>query len=86
MALCIRNARAEKLAREVAGTCNETLTEAIIHALEDRLERLKGKREVTSTLDEVLAISRRCSAIADIDTRTPDQILGYDESGVFDGN
>ena len=42
MALSIRNPRAEKLAREVAAESGENLTEAIIHALEERLERLKG--------------------------------------------
>ena len=40
MALSIRNPRAEKLAREVAAESKESLTQAIIHALEDRLERL----------------------------------------------
>jgi antitoxin VapB len=40
MTLSIRNPRAEKLAREVAAESGESLTEAIIHALEERLVRL----------------------------------------------
>ena len=55
MALCITNSHAEKLAREVAGLGQENLTQAVIHALEDRLERLKGRREVTNTLEEILS-------------------------------
>ncbi|MBW1980509.1 MAG: type II toxin-antitoxin system VapB family antitoxin, partial [Deltaproteobacteria bacterium] len=40
MALSIRNPRAEQLAREVAAMSGENLTQAIIRALEERLERL----------------------------------------------
>lgn len=31
-----------------------------------------------------LEISQRCSALPDLDTREPDQILGYEENGLFD--
>ncbi len=32
----------------------------------------------------VLGISQRCSALPDLDTREPDQILDYGENGLFD--
>ncbi len=44
MGISIKNDRAEKLARQVAAETGESLTEAIIHSLEERLERLKGRR------------------------------------------
>lgn len=44
MALSIRNRKAEQLAREVAAQTGETMTVAVIHALEDRLQRLTGRR------------------------------------------
>ena len=84
MALSIRNTRAEKLAREVSAESGESLTEAIIHALEERLERLRGKRTLTDTAREILKISKRCSSLPDIDTRSPDQILGYNQNGIPD--
>ncbi len=82
MALSIRNERAEQLAREIAQLTGYNMTSAIIMALEEKLERLRRFRTVNSRLDEIMAISRRCSALPDLDTRSPDEILGYDEHGV----
>jgi antitoxin VapB len=81
MALSIRNERAEKLAREVAGESGESLTQAIIQALEERLERLRGKRTTLDTANEIMEISRRSRALPDIDSRSPEDILGYDPNG-----
>ena len=83
MALSIRNPRAEKLAREVAAESGESLTEAIIRALEERLERIRGRRMAPDIVEEIMKISRRCSALPDQDQRTPEEILGYDYSGVL---
>jgi antitoxin VapB len=82
MALSIRNPRAEKLAREIAAECGENLTEAIIHALEERLQRLKGRREARDIAAEIVRISLRCRALPDRDGRSADEILGYDEKGL----
>ncbi len=32
--------------------------------------------------DKILAIAARCQALPDLDTRSPDEILGYDEFGI----
>lgn len=82
MPLSIRNQRAEQLAREVASVSGENITQAIIHALEERLERLRGRRKVKDTYNEIMNISKRCSAMSDQDKRSADEILGYDDSGV----
>ncbi|UOG91033.1 MAG: type II toxin-antitoxin system VapB family antitoxin [Candidatus Thiothrix sulfatifontis] len=82
MALSIRNERAEQLAREIAQLTGYNMTSAIIIALEEKLERLQRFRRVNSKLDEIMVISRRCSALPDLDTRSADDILGYDEHGV----
>ena len=82
MALSIRNARADKLARQVAAESGESLTEAIIHALEDRLQRLKGRRTTTDVAEEIMRISLRCRALPDRDPRDADEILDYDERGL----
>jgi len=83
MALSIRNPRAEKLAREVAAESGESLTEAIIRALEERLERIRGRRMAPDVVQEIMKISKRCSALPDHDQRTPEEILGYDYIGVL---
>lgn len=43
--LNIKNPRAHELAVEVAAATGETLTDAVIHSLEERRDRLKPKRE-----------------------------------------
>lgn len=83
MALSVKNVAAEKLARQVAAETGESLTEAIIHSLEERLERLKGRRSAPDLVETLLAIGSRCSALPDLDTRSADEILGYDETGAF---
>ena len=82
MALSIRNPKAEKLARELAAESGENITQAITHALEERLERIRGRSTATDLAEEIMKISKRCSAIPDRDQRTPDEILGYDQTGV----
>lgn len=82
MALSIRNPRAEKLARQVAAESGESLTDAIIKALEERLERLKGRSTATDVAEEIMKISSRCRVLPDRDQRSADEILGYDERGL----
>ena len=82
MALSIKNPKAEKLAREIAAESGETITRAITLALEERLERLRGRSTATNLTEELLKISTRCSAIPDRDKRPADEILGYDAAGV----
>ena len=82
MALSIRNPKAERLARELAAESGETITQAITHALEERLERLLGRSTPIDLVEEMLKISKRCSAIPDQDQRSADEILGYDSVGV----
>jgi antitoxin VapB len=83
MGISIKNDRAEKLARQVSAETGESLTEAIIHSLEERLERLKGRRSAPDLAETLMAISRRSSALPDLDTRSAEEILGYDEKGAF---
>ncbi len=82
MPLSIRNPRAEKLARQVAAESGENLTEAIIHALEERLARLTGRGTATEVAEEIMKISLRCRALPDRDRRSANEILDYDEKGL----
>ncbi len=82
MALSIRNPKAERLAREIIAISGGNITKVVINALEDQLERLRGRRTHTDIVKEIMTISSRCSAIPDIDKRDPDEILGYNNTGV----
>lgn len=83
MALSIKNTQAEQLARELARERGTTVTRAVIVALEDALMRTRGRRVVPSIRDAILEISDRCAELPDLDTRSPDEILGYDANGAF---
>ena len=83
MALNIKNSETERLAHEVALETGESLTEAVTRSLQERLERIRGSRRTPDILEKILEISRRCSSLPDLDSRTPDQILGYDSIGAY---
>lgn len=82
MALSIRSPQAEKLARQVASLSGENLTQAIIHALEKRLEALQSQIPDDQVFQHIMDISHRCRALQDHDTRSPDAILDYGAYGV----
>lgn len=82
MALSIKNPKAEQLALEVARETGETMTQAVIHALEERLERVRGSKKTRNLEETIIEISARCSQLPDADPRTVDQILGYDRHGI----
>lgn len=84
MALNIKNPRTEQLAKQVAKETGESLTEAVTRALEERLERLSGSRQTPDRLQAMLEISKRCSRLPDLDSRSADEILGYNEQGSFE--
>ena len=82
MPLNIRNAETERLAAEVARRTGETKTEAVTRALRERLERLRRERGKRRLADDLNAIALHCAALPELDARTADDILGYDEHGL----
>lgn len=77
MAINIKNKKAEILANQLADKTGETITDAVIHALEDRLERVEGSRTTPDLVNKIMAITGRCSALPLQDNRSPEEILGY---------
>lgn len=82
MALSIKNAETERLAREVAKETGECLTEAIQLALKERLGRLRQHRRGCLMAENLEDILRRVDALPTLDTRSEDEILGYDSQGI----
>lgn len=56
--------------------------EAVTRALRDRLARLRRERTDRSLADELDDIGRRCARLPVLDSREPDEILGYDDHGL----
>jgi len=82
MPLSIKNELTERLARQVAKETGESITVAIHRSLQERLERLPGRRRQRIMAEQVSDILRRVDALPTLDTRTEDEILGYDKDGI----
>ena len=82
MALSIKDAITERLARQIAKETGESVNEAIQHALEERFERLPQRRRGRIMAEKLDDILRRIDALPTLDTRPEDDILGYDEQGI----
>lgn len=82
MALSIKNEETERLARTVAKETGESITEAISVALQERLRRLHQQRRSRVTDEKIEDILRRIDRLPRLDTRSADEILGYDDTGI----
>lgn len=82
MAMSIKSVQVEQLAREVAAKTGESLTGAIQRALEERLARLQTERRQKTILTQLEDVLRRVDQMPVLDSRTADEILGYDERGL----
>ena len=82
MPLNIKDPITEKSVWELAAITGETVTTAVRRAAEERLQRVRRDRSRRSLASELLEIGRRFAALPDLDTRTADETLGYDEHGL----
>jgi antitoxin VapB len=82
MPLSIKSLETENLAREIAARTGESLTGAIQKALEERLARIRNDRRNQALAVQLDDILRRVDELPDLDPRTPDEIVGYDENGL----
>jgi antitoxin VapB len=87
MALNIKNAETEKLARELARRRGQGITAVLTDVLRHEVERERRKpprrsfEEFKRGIDEIV---ERVKQMPVLDDRSPDEILGYNEHGHFD--
>ena len=73
MPLSIKDPDADRLARALARRTGETLTEAVINALRERLEREERKEQtVEGLIEDVMDIGRHCASLP-LDSTGADQ-------------
>ncbi len=86
MAITIRSPEADQLARELAAVTGESITEAVVNALRERLRRRRGVDRATrrKRLAALRAMRARLAGREPADPRSDDEILGYNEYGTFD--
>jgi len=81
MALSIKSDEADRLARELAAETGETLTEAVVIALRERLDR-EHNRHTASMRTRLARLAAEVAALRVADDRTPEEIIGYDDTGL----
>ena len=87
MALLIKQAEAERLARELSALTGEKIAEAVTRALRECLERERRARDGRPSAARraaIDAIMERASKLPVLDDRSDEEILGYSEDGTFD--
>ena len=83
MPLSIKDPEADRLARELSEQTGETLTQAVVNALRERLERLGHQEDdLESIVREVMDIGKHCASLPVRDGRLVDELLGYDANGI----
>jgi antitoxin VapB len=85
MALSLKDPETDRLAREVSRLTGESLTQAVRTALSERLarERLRRGLPKNRLAEQLDALAEEFSALPVLDPRTPDEIIGYDENGMW---
>ena len=93
MTLNIESLETEAVVRELAKRTGKSITDAIHQAASEKLRQMDADYaervarltpEQLVTLRRLEEISRRGAALPILDTRTEDEILGYNERGTFD--
>jgi antitoxin VapB len=82
MSLNIKDRATEQAVRDLAALTGESVTTAVRRAAEERLHHVSHRRATGQIAATLLEIGQRCAALPDLDTRTADEILGYDEHGL----
>ena len=82
MALNIKNDETHRLARALAEETGETLTEAVTVAVRERLESLHRTHRREEVVRSVQDIQEFVQGLPDLDRRSTEDLLGYDEFGL----
>lgn len=81
MALSIKDPETDRLARALAAATGESLTDAIRHALRERLEHTKRRKHPGIDI-EIRRIQERLAQLPVLDARSAEAIIGYRDDGV----
>jgi antitoxin VapB len=85
MTVLIKDEEADRLIRELAGRAGETITEAVKTAVRERLSRLPLRQdEIADRKRRIAELLAEFDSLPIVDRRTPDEIIGYNQHGVFD--
>lgn len=80
--LNIKNPTAEHLARTLAQATGSTITDAVIDALRIQLAAVQRRQERPGLRSEITALQDFLRSQPERDSRSAEEILGYDEFGL----
>ncbi len=84
MSINLKSPEAERLIRRLADVTGETITEAVLEAVRQRLAREESARrqDVDRSWARVEQLQRRVRERPLLDPRAADEIIGYGETGL----
>lgn len=83
MSVHVLEPEVEELVVRLTALTGETENDAILKAVQQRLDALSSS-ETEARLSRMRAISARIAAMPVLDDRSADEIMGYNEHGHFD--
>jgi len=92
MALNIKDRETEEVVRQLAKRTGRSITETVKQAAAAELQRMDADHEARvakmtpeqlAKLRRIEAICKEAAALPVVDNRTPDEIIGYDENGIW---
>jgi antitoxin VapB len=85
MAILIKDREADEMIRALAQRTGESIMDAVKQAVRERLQKLPPTpAEIAERKHKLEALIARAKAMPTVDDRTPDEIIGYNERGLFD--
>jgi antitoxin VapB len=82
MPLSIKSREADQLARELADVTGESITDAVVGALREKLERQRRRQRDPQLMADLIAIADHCASLPVLNDLTEDEIMGWDENGL----
>ena len=84
MALSIKSPEVERKVRKLAAATGKSITVAVALAVDEQLKREERARlrNNDTVLAEVRAIAHHCASLPVLDSRSEDEIMGWDENGL----
>lgn len=83
MPLTITDAKTSTLAKRLAELTGESLNEAIRYSIQTRLDQVMRSQGTVSRVKELDRLALKCARLPRRDQRSSDEIIGYDNWGVF---
>ena len=84
MGVSIKSVEAERKLRRVSRLLGKSMTATVIELADGKLKELDAKKDRERRLKAVEAAVKRIQALPVLSTASEDEILGYNDKGLFD--